>query len=62
MMVLMNSKVRMVTQESAHNQTIAQVTIGEYDFQDKSKTGEVQRFHATEVLLLHLDLASKCQL
>jgi len=27
------------------------VTIGEYDFQDKSKTGEVQRFHATEVFL-----------
>ena len=29
-----------------------QVTIGEYDFHDKSKTGEVQRFHATEVLFI----------
>ena len=30
---------------------MCQVTLGEYDFHDKSKTGEVQRFHVTEVFL-----------
>jgi len=33
------------------SQLTFKVTLGEYDFRDKSKTGEVQRFHATEVFL-----------